>query len=186
MPDLIDFRELHWMNQPQYYILNEDKLILETNPHTSFHALRFDMTKAHGMVLDPMQQFVLTVRVDYSFLREGDECGILIRHDNGKWAKACIEYHQETLDLACVVYGNGFGDRSTRQLGSSIRWMYFRVMYWNGNARFQYSFNGEKYSDMRWLHMASSKDTVVAGIYACSPANEGFDCTFSKMFVHQI
>ncbi len=181
-----DFEQMHWMRKPEYYLLQNGKLIIETDPFTSFHALSFDSTRTCGLMSDLMDSFCFTVRVDYKMLKDADECGIVIRKPKGKWAKAGLENRMDHFDLACTVYGDGFGDRSCRQVGSGIQWLYFRVLYWNGNARFQYSFNGEKYSDMRWLHLASSKELVEVGIYACSPGDTGFDCTFSNMQLHKI
>ena len=181
MSEWLDPSSLHWMRMPSMYMFKENRLVLETEPYTSFHSLSFDSTNAYGMLLDPQVNFGFTVRVDYGFRGIEDECGVLLKRNNLHWAKAGIEAKQDSLDLACTVYSHGYGDRSCRELGNGIRWMYLRVLFWNGNARFQYSFNGEKYSDMRWLHFASSAEPVIAGVYACSPGNSYFDCEFSEM-----
>ena len=39
---------------------------------------------------------------------------------------------------------------------------------------------------MRRLHFASGKEAVAAGVYACSPGDSYFDCTFSKMQLREI
>ena len=183
MSDNLDPSTLHWMRRPSMYTISDERLVLETEPYTSFQSLSYDSTDAFGMTLDPMDQFCFSVRMDYHFRGLEDECGILLKQSNTRWAKAGMECRREGLDLACTVYGDGYGDRSCREMGSGIRWMYLRVIYWNGNVRFQYSFNGGKYTDMRWLHFASAADPVIAGIYACSPGNSYFDCTFSCMQV---
>lgn len=181
MSDLLDPSAMHWMRKPSMYMIEPDRIVIETEPHTSFHALSYDSTDAFGLMLDPLSSFGFTVRTDFRFRGPEDECGIVLRRDNEHWAKAGIECRPESLDLACTVYSKGYGDRSCREISSGIRWMYLRVLFWNGNARFQFSFNGEKFSDMRWLHFASGKESVTAGIYACSPGDSFFDCTFSAM-----
>ena len=186
MKEYLDPSALHWMRKPSMYTMDHERLVLETEPYTSFQSLSYDSTDAFGMTLDPMESFAFSVRIDYQFRSLEDECGILLHHSNSRWAKAGIERRPDGLDIACTVYANGYGDRSCRLIGSGIRWMYLRVLYWRGNCRFQYSFNGEKYSDMRWLHFASQREPVTAGIYACSPQDSYFDCTFSCMQVKQI
>ena len=186
MNERIDPSSLQWMRKPQMFMFRENGVILETEAHTSFHSLSFDATNAYGMLLRPMQNFGFTVRVDYGFQGAEDECGILLKRNNLHWAKAGIECKPDALDLACTVYSQGYGDRSCREIGNGIRWLYLRILFWNGNARFQYSFNGERYSDMRWLHFASGKEPVTAGFYACSPGNSFFDCEFSEMMLREI
>ena len=186
MNERIDPSSLQWMRKPQMFMFRENGVILETEAHTSFHSLSFDATNAYGMLLRPMQNFGFTVRVDYGFQGAEDECGILLKRNNLHWAKAGIECKPDALDLACTVYSQGYGDRSCREIGNGIHWLYLRILFWNGNARFQYSFNGERYSDMRWLHFASGKEPVTAGFYACSPGNSFFDCEFSEMMLREI
>jgi regulation of enolase protein 1 (concanavalin A-like superfamily) len=186
MPERIDPSSLQWLRKPSMYMLDGDRLVLETEPHTSFHSLNFDSTNAFGMLVEPGSSFCFTVRADFRFQGAEDECGVLLKRTNTRWAKAGIECRGDTSDLFCTVYSGGYGDRSCRQVGSGIRWMYFRLLYWSGNARFQYSFNGERYSDMRWLHFAPGAEPVVAGIYACSGGDSYFDCTFSDMQIQQL
>ena len=186
MSEHLDPSAMHWMRKPSRYMITDERLVLETEPYTSFQSLSYDSTDAFGMTLDPMDSFCFSVRMDYHFQNLEDECGILLRQSNTRWAKAGLECRPDGVDLACTVYGNGYGDRSCRLLGSGIRWMYLRVIYWNGNVRFQYSFNGEKYSDMRWLHFTSETVPVIAGIYACSPGDSFFDCTFSCLQLKQM
>ncbi|MBQ9327414.1 MAG: DUF1349 domain-containing protein [Solobacterium sp.] len=182
----IDPSQLTWIRQPAMYVLEPDRIVLETEPYTSFHSLSFDNTNAFGLTLPPANNFSFTARVDYRFRGVEDECGILLRLDNTHWAKAGIECRGSSLDLSCTVYADGYGDRSCREIGDGIRWMYFRVLYWNGNVRFQYSFNGERYTDMRWFHFGPGETPVSAGMYACSGADSSFDCTFSRMNIVEL
>ncbi|MBR4456758.1 MAG: DUF1349 domain-containing protein [Solobacterium sp.] len=186
MKNHVDPSTLHWFRRPNMFLLGEDHVVIETEANTSFHSLAFDSTNAHGMVLDPMCNFGFTVRVDYRFSAPEDECGVLLKRHNNHWAKAGIECRTDELDLACTLYSKGYGDRSCRQISDGIRWMYFRILYWNGNARFQYSFNGGKFSDMRWFHFGPGNEPVTAGIYACSGKDAYFDCTFSQFKVQKI
>jgi regulation of enolase protein 1 (concanavalin A-like superfamily) len=186
MNQQIDPSTLHWLRQPSMYMFDHGKLVLETEPYTSFHSLSFDSTNAFGMLLDPMTSFCFTARMDYLFRGSEDECGLLLKRNNTTWAKSGVECRADALDLACTVYSDGYGDRSCREIGSGIRWMYLRVLYWSGNARFQYSFNGTKYSDMRWLRFAPGEEPVIAGIYACSGGDSYFDCTFSELQLREL
>ena len=171
-----------WLHKPNMSVVSGDRLIIETEPFTSLHSLSYGSHEAAGKIMEPAGQFEMTVRIDYSFKSPADECGIFIRRDVSHWCKCCVECRDGNVtDLACTVYRDGCGDRSVREIGDVIRHMYFRVICWNGNLRIRYSFNGDVYSDLRWLHFASGEDPVSVGIYACSPGDSWFDCTFSEM-----
>lgn len=186
MSESLDPSRMHWMRKPSMYMVEENRLIIETEPHTSFRSLYYDSTDAFGMTLDPMYSFCFTVRMDFAFRTKSDECGILIRRNDAHWAKAGLERREDDLDLFCTVYSDGYGDRSCRTVGQGIRWLYLRSLFWAGNVRFQYSFNGTSYSDMRWLHFSSSETMITPGVYACSPGDSYFDCAFSEMELREI
>ncbi len=171
-----------WLHKPNMSVVSGDRLIIETEPYTSLHALSYGSHEAAGKIMGPLRHYEMKLRIDYSFNSPADECGIFIRKDTSQWCKCCVECRDGNVtDIACTVYRNGYGDRSVREIGDVIRHMYFKVIYWSGNLRIRYSFNGDVFSDLRWLHFTSEEDAVSFGIYACSPGNSCFDCTFSEM-----
>jgi len=186
MNDLISPYDMQWFRKPAMYTMDSEKLTIETEPQTSFHALAYDSTEAFGMIYPGKTSFVFSARMDYAFRGVKDECGLILKRDNTHWAKVSVENREDGLDLTCTVYADGYGDRSCREVSEGIRWIYFKILYWNGNVRFQYSFNGDKFSDMRWLHIADSDETPSPGIYACSPGSSWYDCTFSDIRMRDI
>ena len=174
--------QLRWTHKPKFYVISADRLVLETEPHTSMTGVLGVSDSVAGMCLPPADRFSLTLRLDYEFRGPQDECGIYLRRHSGHWCKCSIEnLGSDTVDLACTMYENGYADRSMREIGSLISHLYFRLIFWDGEARFQYSFNGDRSSEMRSLHFADSGEPVTVGLYACSPGGSFFDCTFSKM-----
>jgi regulation of enolase protein 1 (concanavalin A-like superfamily) len=183
MKGVLSFEDFAWARQPEQYLLSKERLMLETEPGSLFDALEGNPSGAFGVCSPPLGRFEMTVRVDYWFRRRGDECGLVFRREDGSWLKVGLENNTDHLDLACEHNTGGFGDRSCRQLGAQIRWLYLRALYWYGNLRVQYSFNGERYSDLRWLHFAAGTEKVRAGFYACSRQDSWFDCSFSGLKV---
>ena len=60
----LDPSALRWLRMPAMYMFDNDRLVLETEPYTTFHSLSFDSTNAFGMLLDPMTSFCFTARTD--------------------------------------------------------------------------------------------------------------------------
>lgn len=177
----IDTRHLKWIHKPERYILNEDKVILETEPFTDFSGGHRG-AEAIQLSLPPMGSFCFTVRVDFAFSRQFDQCGIVIYEGDERKMICDVKHHDETVDeIECIVFHDKYGDKSLREIGTAITWMYFRVWYRGGNVNVQYSFNGRVFTDLRLFHVDMKHTPLAMGIYACSPFNSSFDCTFSEM-----
>ncbi len=60
-------RELTWFRKPELYILEDDRLVLETQPYTSFHSLSYDSTDACGMILPQMECISMSTKIAAQF-----------------------------------------------------------------------------------------------------------------------
>lgn len=178
---VVGAQDLRWIRKPQRYILKERRVILETDPFTSLSDLRHGAGAAE-LALNPEENFRFTVRVDFAFQNPFDQCGILLYAHRKKIAVCCTKLHTDAVDeLECIVFHDGLGDRSARSVGTAIRWMYYRVWVRRRHVRIQYSFNGNVYSDVREFRLPEPVGRLQAGIYACSPGDSSFNCTFSGM-----
>lgn len=178
---LIRARDFKWLSKPERYILQEHKVILETEPFTNLGKKK-EGSRAAELVLDSRDSFRFTVKVEFDYQKPFDQCGILLYQKDKKIAVCGAKLHNDAVDeLECVVFHKGRGDRSSRSIGTAIRSLYYRVWYRSGHVRIQYSFNGNVYSDVREFWLPDSVKKLKAGIYACSPGDSSFNCTFSHM-----
>jgi regulation of enolase protein 1 (concanavalin A-like superfamily) len=178
----IDPRQLTWICAPKLYILSSDKIVIETEPFTDLRP-NGKSAEAVELSLVPKGSFCFSARVDFDFHRPFDQCGLILYEEGKRKMIIGTEGHDdETVRLRCIVYHGGRGDHSSREIGTAVSKMYYRIWYRGGAVRIQYSFTGSRYSDLRefWIDPESEK-TISIGIYACSPANSWFDCTFSGM-----
>ncbi|MCR4950034.1 MAG: DUF1349 domain-containing protein [Solobacterium sp.] len=180
----IDLKNLKWICRPQRYAEIGGKLILETEPFTDLRPAG-KSAEAIELSFSPEGSFCFTMRVDFDYQGVFDQCGMILY--NGKERKAllgteCMD--EELTRLQCTVFHGGKGDRSLRDIGSKIRTMYYRTWYRGGAVRMQYSFSGKRYSDFREFRI-DPKETVSLGIFACSPGDSYFDCTFSGMSLQE-
>ncbi|MCR5229632.1 MAG: DUF1349 domain-containing protein [Solobacterium sp.] len=182
----LDSAQLAWTRKPSMFILSDEKIILETEPFSSARSTVFSRTSAFGLYFEKSTPFEFSLRADFKFEKQEDECGIFLKAADDRWIRFGLSLQKNDLDMACDLYHAGTGDHSVVRLSSGIRWMYLKMNYWNGNVRFSYSFNGEKYTDMRWLDISSGRKPVQAGFYACSPEESSYDCTFTCMDIREI
>lgn len=181
----IDPRNLIWVQQPKLYIATEEKIILETEPFTDLHPSK-PGAEAIQLSLEAKGSFCFSIRSDFEYQNPFDQCGIVIYKGKKKRVVFGTEYRDtERTSLQCTVYHDEMGDRSGRDIGSAINRMYYRIWYRGGELRIQYSFAGRRYGDMRKFWLAPDKDKLSIGIYACSPSNSTFDCTFREMILEE-
>lgn len=177
----IDAKQMEWVHKPERFIVSKNRVILETEPFTSLVKGKKG-AEAIELSLQPGESFCFTVRVDFSFSGQFDQCGIVLYSGQKRLAFASVKHHNDEVEeLECVVFHGKYGDKSSREIGTAIHWMYFRVWYRSGNVRIQHSFNGKVYADDRHFLNEDTEHSVLLGIYACSPEDSTFDCTFSEM-----
>ena len=181
MNDEIDATQLEWVHKPERYIISKEKVILETEPFTSLIKGKKG-AEAIELSLKSLDSFCFTVRVDFEFQGQFDQCGIVLYSGKKRLAICDVKHHNDEVEeLECVVFHGKYGDKSSRDIGSAIHWLYYRVWYRAGIVRIQYSFNGKVYSDVRQFINEDTKEPIRIGVYACSPNDSSFDCTFSNM-----
>ncbi len=181
---MIDPREMKWIAEPELYILSSDKVIMETKPFTDLNT-QGSSAEALQLTMHVEDTFCFTVRSEFRFRNKFDQCGIMIYNGSERKAMCGIIKHDDNVNqLACIVYHGGQGDLSCRDIGSVIDSIYYRMWYRNGDVRMQYSYGGRVYSDFRHFRLHTD-DVIGIGIFACSPGNSWFDCTFSEMTLEE-
>ena len=59
-----------------------------------------------------------------------------------------------------TVNYDGNKDTSIRRIGTGIHWLYHRILYCNGNVRFQAGFNNGEYRDLRIFRLFENSPSV--------------------------
>jgi regulation of enolase protein 1 (concanavalin A-like superfamily) len=181
----IDPRQLIWVTQPELYILSSDKLMIETEPFTDLRPAG-GSAEAVELSIMPKGSFCFSARVDFDYRHSFDQCGFILYEGDHRKMIIGTEYHDdEKMKLRCIVYHGGIGDINSRDIGSAINKMFYRIWYRGGAVRIQYSFAGKRWSDFREFQLNHPDRKLKIGIYACSPKNSYFDCTFSAMTLEE-
>ena len=168
-----------WLKKSRLFVIKEDSLILETEPFTTIHK----DNSAAEIIYEIPKNFILTIRTDYFYQNIFDECGLTIYEESKRKLVVSTKYRDnEMTSLQSIVYQDEVGDRSIRDIASNIHTLYYRLWHRGKMLRIQYSFNGHRYRDFRELPIKDAEKYVI-GLYACSPINSTFDCTFSELTV---
>ena len=113
-----------------------------------------------------------------------DQCGVAMYLNSDNWFKASIEYENESIQrLGSVVTNNGYSDWATTDISSDIKEMWYRFSRRESDFCIECSTDGKDFRQMRIFHMFNVTDSIVFGIYACSPTVGSYKATFTNMIV---
>lgn len=174
----------HWMNKPKNYVVEKNRLIIETEPETDLWQRTFYGTQkvnAPAFMREIEGDFTFLVKTEFeesSFLY--DQCGLLMFVDDENWIKVSVEFCNEQVSwLGSVVTNLGYSDWAATNIPSVVSEMYYRFSKRDQDFFIENSFDGVNYMQMRMLHMHKIPEKVNIGVYACSPLQNSFNAVFS-------
>lgn len=181
-----DVKKLEWIRKPKQYSINEDKIIIVTEPKTDlWQRTYYGFQNDNAPVLQIKSNenyFSFVVKTEFDSKRRFDQCGIVMYLDSENWLKASIEYeNNEYQRLGSVVTNNGYSDWATTDIDASIKSMWYRLSRRESDYCIEYSDDGINFKQMRICHMNKGASEIQFGIYACSPEESYFEARFSNM-----
>ncbi len=173
----------HWLNEPEYYVLTENKLILSTTPFTDLWSKTFyGMTCNNAPILyyNSIQDGTVSVKCTFKHKQRFDQSGLVVYITDDCWFKVCVEYKDiSTSRISTVVTMNGYSDWSSMNISSDIESMVFRLHRRGYDFKVENSFDGKRFKQMRIFHLDPLGQQLKVGIYGASPLDSSFDVTFS-------
>ncbi len=178
-----------WFNPPAAIEIKNDRLHVRTAPNTDFWQgthYGFRRDDGHCLLTSVTSDFSMTVRTAFLPQQQYDQCGLMVRGDQGHWIKVSTEYEDPKHSrLGSVVTNMGWSDWATTDVGSDVtsRWYRIRSQRASGMKDFliEASEDGNNWRQLRIAHMQGDFNKLAVGIYACSPMpNGGFEATFER------
>jgi regulation of enolase protein 1 (concanavalin A-like superfamily) len=181
----MDFNQFSWTRSPRSFNIEENKVIIETLPHTdlwqrTYYHFRNDNAPVFQMETAE-KYFSFSVKTDFTQSHHRfDQCGIVMYLDSENWIKGSVEYENESFQhLGSVVTNRGYSDWATTEIPASCKVMWYRFSRREDDYRIECSNDGKVWKQMRIAHMHEGGGTIRFGIYACSPEDSSFTAVFS-------
>ncbi len=181
---MLDIKSMQWLNEPESYSLDWNKVEIITAPHTdlwqrTYYHFRNDNAPMLQFDTDE-RYFSFSVRTQFAPAQRFDQCGIILYLDSENWLKASVEYEDDKkARLGSVVTNNGFSDWATTDIGAGTREMWYRLSRREDDFLIECSDDGINYRQMRICHLFGGAGKIRLGVYACSPENSSFLATFT-------
>ena len=177
-------KHFKWINRPKRFELQDDRLIIETEPETDLWQNTF-----YGFQNDNAPAFLMERKGDFTFRAKVqfneanhlyDQCGLLMYHNSKNWIKVSVEYENEVFArLGSVVTNLGYSDWATTDIPASVSEIWYRLSRRGQDFYIEQSANGKDFKQMRMLHMHTPLEITRIGVYACSPLRSSFKAVFS-------
>ena len=185
MQSQVNLEDFYWINKPETFNINNDSLCIQTEAKTDFWQRTyygFQHDNAPAYLVEEVDDFTFTVKAEFEYLNQYDQCGIILYRDSENWIKASIELENDLIArLGSVVTNLGYSDWATNDISSEIKEMWYRLSRRGQDFFIEYSEDGVDFIQMRILHMHKSITKARFGVYACSPLNSSFEVTFSEI-----
>lgn len=180
----VQFSEFRWLNQPRKFSLENDRLILLTDPETdlwqqTYYGFRND--NAHTFIKEVEGDFTFVVKTEFETKTQYDQCGIILYQDSENWMKASAEYeNSDFARLGSVVTNLGFSDWATTDIPAIITDIWYRLNRRGQDFYLENSLDGKHFQQMRMFHIHNPVSVAQVGVYACSPQKSSFKAGFSE------
>jgi uncharacterized protein len=171
-----------WFNQPAVFYFNKGLTVL-TDPKTDFWQRThygFRPDNGHALLTTLTHDFSIQTRTEFLPNTLYDQCGLFVRMDSENWIKCSIELEEGGLSrLGSVVTNLGYSDWATQDISSDIMAIAYRLSRRGKDFLIEFSYDEQVWTQMRLAHLHEIKETIDAGVYACSPLGEKFECRFN-------
>ena len=182
---LAQLQNFQWLNDPENVIFNALGLRVVSKKGTDFWQNDdANMHKDNGHFFYLPQAGDFTLNLCWDCQSEGffEQCGIMLRIDDRNWLKASIMFdNKDNPALASCVTADGFSDWATHKLNNLPEKIYYRLKRNKNDYIISYSLDGEKFEQMRMVHLKSNMPLVLAGAYICSPRTSNFTATLTSL-----
>jgi len=179
--------EFAWLNEPSRFLFADGRLTVTTDPQTDFwqrthYGFRND--NGHALLAPISGDFRLRTHVTFQPRQRYDQCGLLVRIDAENWIKVSTEFETAEISmLGSVVTNFGYSDWATTELDGDPGQAWYQISKNGADFLLQVSFDGRSWQQMRIAHLHAPAESLLAGIYACSPLDGRFTCTFDHLSV---
>ena len=174
----MNFTDMHWLNEPPEWTVDNDLLRVTTGERTDFWRethYGFVRDNGHFFYAETEGDFSAEVTFSAQYEHLYDQAGLMLRLDERHWVKASVEYSDGKKLLSTVVTRER-SDWSVTSLPEGIDEVTLRLTRRDGALLVQTLRGG--HVDLLRLADFPPSNPVQVGIMCCTPERAGLAATF--------
>ena len=175
---------MNWYNEPPTWIIQDNKVIIQTGPKTDFWRLTaggYIQDSGHFYSERRSGDFRAEVKCSGEYQALYDQAGLMVRLNEMTWMKCGIEFIEGAQQVSAVVTRD-YSDWSVVALPHNPATLWLRVSRQGTTIEVQYALDGVHYQLLRQLYL-SQEDNLDVGLMCASPEGTGFSVTFEDFSI---
>lgn len=182
---LEQLRDFEWFNEPENVAFNENGMLVTAKGSTDFWQnarKNIHSDNGHFFFVRKSGNFVMELRWEFPSCSQLEQCGLMLRFDEKNWMKASLmSDNLSLLRLGSCVTNSGYTDWSAFEIPQQIQGVSLRLKRFNSEYALSYSFDEEKFSQIRLFSFVNEDVEIKAGAYICSPKTNDFTAVLKKI-----
>ncbi len=187
---LDNVKDFSWYNDPLNVRFVEEGMLIEAAPRTDFWQnsdINFHKDNGHIFARATEGDFMSSCGWCFPSVKEGGQCGIIVRGDSQNWIKAGLMPTADNLvQIGVVVSNQGSCDWSIVNLPSDCRKLWFKLRRRGQDFVVLYSLDGNVYVQARMVHHSRIPSLSDVGGFVCSSKSESFESILTDIAVDEI
>lgn len=175
------FAQATWLNPPQKWACEANRLTVTTDAHTDFWRethYGFVRDNGHFLCVQTPGDFTAQLKIEGEFAHLYDQAGLMVRVDEAHWVKIGAEL-SDGVTLLSSVLTNGISDWATGMFPGDPQAFWVRATVAGGVLRVQVSVDGVHWPLVRLAPFPVAASYQV-GPYCCTPERGGLEVVFSE------
>lgn len=178
-------KQLQWHCEPSKKKIENGQLLVSSDAGTDFWQKThygFEVDNGHFLHASIEGGFTMETQMHCEFKNQYDQAGLMVRISPECWVKTSVEFEpDESNKLGAVVTNHGFSDWSTQDVNDEFTDFKIRITRHKSDYFIHFfSLNSNDWIQIRMFHLFD-QPKVQAGLYCCSPKNDGFKAHFDYL-----
>ncbi len=178
-------QNFEWYNEPDNVVFRDKELCVTAQPQTDFWQSKhhhFSRDNGHLFFMRENGDFTFNAKWEFDVQQAACQCGVMVRIDENNWVKAALIYdNPERPMIGSSVTQNGYSDWAAQDIAKNTNQILFKLRRFQGDYIFSYSLDGEKYIQLRMVHLLNDLSEVKVGAYVCAPSAQPFEAVLSQI-----
>ena len=136
----------------------------------------------HLFATNTPDDFSIVAKWSFSQIKASAQCGVMVYANDKNWIRiGLLSANPFNPQIGCVVANNGSSDWSSFDLQNNVDELWFKIIRKSNDFALFFSYDGQRFNQIRLLHHSNFAKDAYAGAFASSPREDSFCCVMEDI-----